>query len=503
MKLTIHGDVKPYYVQTLIMLYFPGEHFPEDAGNEALSCEVTLGSDGKLARARATVSGFGRSESAEGVMSPRADYPMTQDRIKKLAVALAVTKAAGAFTASASPWGLLTGVRPAKLAAEIAATGADAESVLREVYALSAEKARLCARTAENSAVLISPEDREECSLYVAIPFCPTRCAYCSFVSFTSERLLSLIPDYLARLEDDLRFTFDEIARLGLNIASVYVGGGTPTTLDERQLARLVSLISEGTRGHRLREFTVEAGRPDTITAEKCAILFENGVGRVSVNTQTLNDDVLRAIGRRHTADDFFKAYEIARASGIPAINVDLIAGLPGESAESAVDSARRVVDLAPENITVHSFSVKKSADLRQQGVYDNVGATANAALAGMHRQILAAPYEPYYMYRQKNTVGNLENVGFAKRGFECLYNVYMMDEIHTVFGVGASAVTRLTATEGAKQRIKRIFEAKYPYEYLRDHEGEALAKRRVKLSAEYTAFFEKRHGSLTEDSDK
>ena len=490
MKLTIRGDVKAYYVQTLIMLYFPGEHFPEDTSGEALSCEVTLDVDGEIARSTARICGFGRTERAEGIMSPRADYPMSADRVKKLAVGLAVTRAAGAFTGSASPWGLLTGVRPAKLAAEIAATGADPETVFRDVYALSPEKAELCARTARNGAALVSPADRAECSLYVAIPFCPTRCAYCSFVSFTSERLLSLIPTYLDRLIDDLDFTFAEIERLGLNIASVYVGGGTPTTLDEKQLERLVSRIADGTKNHRLREFTVEAGRPDTITAEKCAILAASGVGRISVNTQTLNDDVLRAIGRRHTSDGFFAAYDVARASGIPVINVDLIAGLPGESAESAVDSARRVVALGPENITVHAFSVKKSADLRQAGVYDSVGATATAALAGMHREILAAPYEPYYMYRQKNTVGNLENVGFAKRGTECLYNVYMMDEIHTVFGVGASAVTRLTAPDGEKQRIKRIFEAKYPYEYLRDHDGEALAARRARLRAEYTAFF-------------
>ena len=415
---------------------------------------------------------------------------MTADRRKKLAVARAVASAAGAFTGSESPWGVLTGVRPAKLAAEITAAGADAERILRDVYALSPEKAALCARVAANGASLVSPEDREECSLYVAIPFCPTRCAYCSFVSFTSERLLSLIPAYLDHLIDDLDFIFAEIDRLGLNIASVYVGGGTPTTLDAPQLRRLVERIAHGTRSHRFREFTVEAGRPDTINAEKCAILAANGVGRVSVNTQTLNDDILRGIGRSHTAECFFAAYDIARASGIPVINVDLIAGLPGESAESATDCARRIASLCPESITVHSFSVKKSAELRSEGVYDSVGATARLALSGMHREVLSAGYEPYYMYRQKNTVGNLENVGFAKKGTECLYNIYMMDEIHTVFGVGASAVTRLTATEGQKQRIRRIFEAKYPYEYLRDHEGEALRERRARLEREYSEFY-------------
>ena len=490
MKITINGDIGAYYVQTLIMLYFPGEHFPSDPRDEALSCDVSLEWDGEDATARATISGFGRTNSAEAKQGAIADYPMSDDRRKKLAVGRAVASAAGAFTGTSSPWGVLTGVRPAKLAAEIASTGANAQTVLREVYALSPEKAALCARVAENGAALISPGEREECSLYIAIPFCPTRCAYCSFVSFTSERLLSLIPTYLDRLIDDLDFTFSEIERLGLNIASVYVGGGTPTTLDASQLRRLVERVERGTRRHRLREFTVEAGRPDTISAEKCEILAAGGVGRVSVNTQTLNDDILRSIGRSHTSREFFDAYEFARASGIPVINVDLIAGLPGESAQSAIASARSIAALSPENITVHSFSVKKSAELRQAGVYDSVGETAQRALSGMHGEVISAGYEPYYMYRQKNTVGNLENVGFAKRGAECLYNIYMMDEIHTVFGVGASAVTRLTATEGAKQRIKRIFEAKYPYEYLRDHEGDALVERRERLRREYEDFY-------------
>ena len=490
MKITIDGDIGAYYVQTLIMLFFPGEHFPSDPSGEALSCHVALDCDESFARARATLSGFGRTQSAEATQGEVAGYPMTPDRMKKLAVGRAIAEAAGAFTGNVSPWGVLTGVRPAKLAAEIAASGAEAEGVLRDVYALTPEKAALCARVAENGAALVSPEDRRACSLYVAIPFCPTRCAYCSFVSFTSRRLLSLIPEYLDRLIDDLDFTFAQIERLGLNIASVYVGGGTPTTLEEAGLRRLVERIERGIRTHRLREFTVEAGRPDTITPEKCAILAANGVGRVSVNTQTLNEDILRSIGRSHTAKQFFEAYAVARASGIPVINVDLIAGLPGESAESSTDSARQIASLSPENVTVHSFSVKKSADVRQEGVYDSVGATAREAIAGMHREILSAGYEPYYMYRQKNTVGNLENVGFAKGGTECLYNIYMMDEIHTVFGVGASAVTRLTATQGQKQRIKRIFEAKYPYEYLRDHEGEALAARRTRLEREFSEFY-------------
>lgn len=490
MKITINGDISAYYVQMLIMLYFPGEHFPTDSENEALRLDVSLSLEDGVAHASAKLSGLGRSTKAQAEQGSIPGYAVSDDRLGKLALGRAVADAASEFTGNTSPWGILTGVRPAKIAAEIRAAGGSVEAILQSVYGLCDEKAQLCARVESNGAALIGPSDYEECSLYVAIPFCPTRCSYCSFVSASSKRLLSLIPEYLEHLLEDIDFTFEQIRRLGMNIASVYVGGGTPTILSSEQLERLTAQIERGTKNHRLREFTVEAGRPDTITAEKCGVMRAHGVNRISVNTQTLNDDILRSIGRSHSAAQFFDAYECAKKTGFDAVNVDLICGLPGESIDSAVASARQIVALAPENITVHAFSVKKSADLRKDGVYDSVGEEAKQALAGMHREILGASYEPYYMYRQKNTVGNLENVGFAVAGHECLYNVYMMDEVHTVFGVGASAVTRLTETNGSKKRIKRIFEAKYPYEYLRDHMPQTAAQRRERFAVQVDAFF-------------
>lgn len=491
MKLNVNG-VGAYYVQMLLMLYFPGERFPENSDGELISCDVCVSFDEGRAAAAVVLSGLGRTERGESVQCPVAGLDMTEDRMRKLAVGRAVWKAASAFTGHSSPWGILTGVRPAKLAEQIAAAGADPERVLTEVYGLTPEKAALCARVAKNGASLVTEESRRECSLYIAIPFCPTRCAYCSFVSYTSPRLLSLIPEYLDMLADDIDFTFRQIDQLGMNIATVYIGGGTPTTLDAGQLDRLLSIVSKGVSRHKVREFTVEAGRPDTITAEKCDVLRSRGVGRVSVNTQTLNDGILKSIGRSHTAADFFRAYEIARVAGFNVINVDLIAALPGESAESAVDSARRIAELRPENITVHTFSVKKSAELRRPDSYDSVGAEGTRALAGMHREVFSAGYEPYYMYRQKNTVGNLENVGFALPGDECLYNIYMMDEIHSIFAVGASSVTKFTKGAGDERRIKRIFEAKYPYEYLRDHTGEAGVLRKKRLEEQIGDFFGK-----------
>ena len=495
MKLTVNGEITPTYVQTLFLLYFPGEHFPTDADSEPIKAEVSVTLDGDTASAYALVEGFGRREESRASQSRIPDVPMNDDRLRKLAVGRAVREAAGRFTGNNSPWGILTGVRPAKLATEFLSNGATperAEEILRDLYLAAPEKASLCTSVALTEKRIVTPESRCECSIYIAIPFCPTRCAYCSFVSFTTPGLLSLIPQYLASLVLDVDATFDTVERLGMNVATVYIGGGTPTTLDAKQLDTLLCAVDRRLANHNVREFTVEAGRPDTITPEKLIVLASHNVNRVSVNTQTLNDSVLKKIGRAHTAAEFFAAYDMAKFAGIPDINVDLIAGLPDESPESSIDSAKRIAELHPTNLTVHSFSVKKSAAIREDNVYDSVGADACRAVAGMHETVRAAGYIPYYMYRQKNTVGNLENVGFALLGHECLYNIYMMEEIHPVFAVGASSVTRLVKYKSDGTRdIKRIFEAKYPYEYLRDHNPENIADHRRKIAAEVNAFFD------------
>jgi len=494
MKLTVLGDVTPTYVQTLFLLYFPGEHFPEDAENEDISAEVSVSYDGITASAEVTLSGFGKTEKAKSTQGAVEGYPLSDDRIKKLSIGKAVREAAGNFTGNKSPWGILTGVRPAKLATEILSLGfnkEETEKLLCDTYNLYPEKASLCTGVSICESRLVTPESQKECSIYIAIPFCPTRCAYCSFVSFTSPRLLSLIPEYLESLIRDVDFTFDNIEKLGMNVATVYIGGGTPTTLSANELEFLLTAVDKRLKKYNIREFTVEAGRPDTITAEKMAILHAHGVNRVSVNTQTLNDDILVAIGRSHTSEDFFRAYEQAYNAQIANINVDLIAGLPGEDAASSITTAKRIAELHPTNLTIHSFSVKKSARIRADNVYDSVGANAHKAVSGMHATVRESGYIPYYMYRQKNTVGNLENVGFALPEHECLYNIYMMEEIHSVFAVGASSVTKLVKYKNDGTRdIKRISEAKYPYEYLRAHSAENIAEHHNKIEKELSDFY-------------
>ena len=287
--------------------------------------------------------------------------------------------------------------------------------------------------------------DDTKCSIYISIPFCPSRCTYCSFVSFAGKKLFSLIPQYVKRLCEDIRDIFKLISEAGFTVSCIYIGGGTPTVLDCEQLECLLSTVSECTDVSGLEEYTLEGGRPDTITDEKLEIIKKYGVTRISVNPQTLNDAVLEKIGRRHTAAEFTDAYKKVKASGIKCVNTDLIAGLDGDCIESFKDTVDRIIELQPDNVTVHSFSVKNAAQIRSddKGIYEKNGDAMESVEYSISR-LISCGYVPYYMYRQKNTVDNLENVGYAMPGTFGLYNVYMMSDGHTVFGVGAGSTTKL-----------------------------------------------------------
>jgi len=491
MIINIHGNINSYYIQTLCMIYFPGVKFPEGESidENTVVADITAREDNKAVTVHVRLSRG--AFVCDGEWTEKENVLLgDMDRIRKIAAGRAFMLAGEKFTGFIPPWGIMTGVRPAKLVSEYLNNGyapEQAAEILQNEYFVNSEKAALAVRVAKEEAKLITDEKRKECSIYIAVPFCPSRCAYCSFVSYTSPGLLKLIPEYLAVLCDDIDRTLALVKSLGLRISTVYIGGGTPTVLHADQLRCLLSHIAE--RIDNVVEFTLEAGRPDTITIEKMAAAKSYGVNRVSVNTQTLNDEVLAAIGRKHTSEEFFAAYDAARAAGISAINIDLIAGLPTDTASSFSDTIDRIMPLHPENITVHTFCVKKSAELVTKQVYDREGAQAIASVAYSYKTLTAAGYMPYYMYRQKNTVGNLENVGYAKEGYEGLYNVYMMEEVHSIFACGASAVTKfvsLPAKDGSV-RIERLFQPKYPYEYLHADERE---KRFAELEKTAYAFF-------------
>ncbi len=469
------------------MIFFPGERFSEkdcDAGEECGSAvpEMSIGveeDDGSV-RVFAELSIDEKYASCEKIYPTRDD--ISRDRLRKIAVGDAVLSVCGEIIGYRPSWGMLVGVRPSKVATEMLESGMSKTRVKKALssdYFVIPKKAALATEVALNEAELVKDADPRECSVYISIPFCPTRCAYCSFVSYTSKKLLSTIPDYLAALGEEITKTFALIRELDLKVRTIYIGGGTPTILDEIQLAWLLSIVRDNIDVSKVAEYTLEAGRPDTINAEKMRIAAEMGVTRISVNPQTLNDDVLHIIGRSHTADDFLRAYDVARNSGIKIINTDVIAGLPGDKFSSFSSSFDRIVALRPENITVHTFSVKKASDFLKNcsHIYSIRGGDVGKCVD--YSQITAQHegYQPYYMYRQKNTVGNYENVGFALDGYKGLYNIYMMEEIHSIFACGAGAVSKFVdyaPENGDKRTIERFFNQKYPYEYLSDNKSDA-----------------------------
>jgi len=389
---------------------------------------------------------------------------------------------------------MLIGVRPSKVASEMLDMGMSKTRVkktLNSDYLVIPKKANLATEIALTEKRIVGVPSTKDCSMYISIPFCPTRCTYCSFVSYTSKRLLDLIPEYLERLKSDILANFNLIKRLGLNLKTLYIGGGTPTILSEEQLKSLLGFIADKIDVSSLDEYTLEAGRPDTITLEKFIIAKEYGVTRVSVNPQSLCEDVLEGVGRNHTIDEFFRAYDDAVASEIKTINVDLIAGLPGDNFKRFSKTFDKILQLAPQNITVHTFCVKKSAEILKinSHIYSANGGDVGKCVDYSQIKSNQNGYIPYYMYRQKNTVGNYENVGFSLAGHEGLYNIYMMEEIHSIFAAGAGAVTKLvdnTNPSTEHREIERLFNQKYPYEYLKEDRSQSFADAAVKFYTDH-----------------
>ncbi len=490
MILRIDGDINRYYVQTLCMVFFPGSTFGENEEKREGVPEVyvsVIEDESKTVTAYASITLNDKVSEATESVSPEEEIFIATPAT--IAVGRALFAAGKELLGQIPPWGILTGVRPAKVAGALLYSGKGiirSKRIMRDEYFLNPQKAALAVSVASVEIRLLRKMPKNSCSIYVSIPFCPSRCAYCSFVSYTTPRLLSMIDDYLDAIINDLTETFELIRSVGLSVSTVYIGGGTPTTLSADQLERLLSHINSGIDVASLLEFTLEAGRPDTITEEKLAVAKKYGVTRISVNPQTLDDDILRDIGRRHTVADFYKAYEIALNSGIRDINVDLIAGLPGDDFKNFSETLDKIIALKPSNITVHTFCVKKASDAlrNNSGIYSLSGADASKSVS--YSQITAkfAGYKPYYMYRQKNTVGNLENVGFSVEGHEGMYNVFMMEETQTIFAVGAGAVTKLVDYKKpgtGESKIVRIFNPKYPYEYLRESEKKKTGEDKLK----------------------
>ncbi|WP_291258417.1 coproporphyrinogen dehydrogenase HemZ [Flavonifractor sp.] len=485
MKLYYRGHDYKYAAEQMLLTLFPTERpeyadAPPGPGEDALVLSLSRGETWATATAALTWGGAEYRAARRCRVSELTDR-LSADRALQRILKLAFYDAGTAALGKEPPWGALTGVRPVKIPAKAmlaGATPAQAEKVLRDTYRVSPGRRKLAMDCAQASLAAQRSLGEQEVSLYVGIPFCPTRCAYCSFVSADVGRALKLIDPFLDALSREIRATGAMLADAGLRVRTVYFGGGTPTTLTAPQLDRLMGELAEHIDLSACTEYTVEAGRPDTITAEKLAVLKRRGCDRVSVNPQSMSDAVLAAMGRAHRAADILGAFALVRESGIGCVNMDLIAGLPGDSADGFRSSLDQVLSLAPENVTVHTLALKKGSRLMEGETPLPPGEDVAAMLDYAWAALRESGQIPYYLYRQKYMSGSFENVGWCLPGTESLYNICMMEELHTIVSLGGGGVTKLVDRHTGY--IQRVANAKYPQEYIQKIDAICADKARV-----------------------
>ena len=396
----------------------------------------------------------------------------------------------GEYTGFYPKWGVLTGVRPSKLLinTEKQMGREKTEEYFKKDLLVSDEKFNLARTVADCEEKIIATSEPKSMSLYISIPFCPSRCSYCSFVSHSVEndKARNLLPEYVSLLKKEISETGKIAQKIGVKLESIYIGGGTPTTLSAEQLKTIIDAVKDSFDLSTCREFTVEAGRPDTITEEKLIVIKNSPVDRISINPQTFNNSVLETVGRKHSAEDTIRIFNLARKIGFDNINMDLIAGLPTDTLDGFKYSLDTAIELDPENITVHTLAVKRASGIGQNSPEIAVkNATLASQMLDYAYDKLSGKYHPYYMYRQSKSAGSLENVGWAKDGTECIYNIFMMEECHTILSCGGGAVTKLKAPN--ESEIERIFNFKYPFEYISGYEE--LRERKKRISEFYDTY--------------
>ncbi len=464
MKLRLSGHEDRYAIEQLQLALFPGQ--PMESATAPFSGDGAVSAlhRGKKWLTAVTVITLGGKTSRA---SRRLRAGEETVRLRRRTLQQCYYAAALPLLDTVPAWGALSGVRPTKITTKHLLEGGtpkSARKMMESVYYVTPERAALavdCSISTVAAAKQMSPED---ISLYVGIPFCPTRCAYCSFVSRSIGKRTELLEPYLDALERELALTGKLLASSGRHLRTIYIGGGTPTTLSADQLARLLDRIGDTFDLSRLLELTVEGGRPDTLDEHKLKTIRAHGADRMSINPQTMVDRVLRLSGRPHTAEDVLRAYAQAAEAGYKAINMDLIAGLPGDDPDGFRRSLDTVAALAPANITVHTLALKKGADLfeRRENLPSGEEVTRMVDYAGSALRALG--YKPYYLYRQKYMSGSFENVGWSRGGLDCLYNIYMMEELHTIVSLGGGGMSKVNLPGG---RLERFHNPKFPEQYI------------------------------------
>ena len=463
MNIYITGLGSGYEVEHLVRLFYPMAPLTLTPPEDGADCVWAEKRPDKL---WAMVRQGGKSQTAEAPLP----IPVEEGgETPEFALASLTYDLLRSWTGIRPPWGKMTGVRPVRLVHDKRAAGWTEEEIndfFLKRFDCSPEKYGMAKAIADlQEPILKVGSAPKTYSLYIGIPFCPSRCSYCSFVSCNLDRDRKLVQPYVDCLCREVEAIRDEADKAGLMLCSIYIGGGPPTSVNAQQLRQLMGTMAEQFDLPALEEFTVEAGRPDCTDEEKLRIIKEYGATRISINPQTFSDEVLRNIGRRHTAQDILDCYRTARRVGHDNINMDLIAGLPGDTVEGFRHSLQTAIDLDPENITVHTLTLKRASNLvveHRAADYADV-----AAMVESCELLEKAGYRPYYLYRQKGTLQNLENVGWCKPGYECLYNIYIMEEVHTILSAGAGGSTKLVAPGARHGKIERIFNYKYPTEYI------------------------------------
>ena len=457
MKYHFEGCDLRYELELMCCHFFPGEKpVTEDDGKGLIKVErrpssyaVAISKNGVCAFAECGFESFGER--------------LSQKRAESRAFKTAFYEAASKVTDISVPWGTLTGIRPSKPIEKLLTKYGreETEKILGNEYFTRPEKIRLGIEAAEATLKARAEKRENGVSIYIGIPFCPTRCRYCSFVSQSIASAGALLSPYLDKLCEEIALRGKTVESLSLSPETLYIGGGTPAVLSGEEITRLFKAVDGAFSIDAFREMTFEAGRPDCITEEKLKALAAFGKSiRISVNPQSLSDEVLKEAGRPHTAADYFKALSLVRDAGFENINSDVIAGLKGDTPESFEKTVSGLIEAEVPSITVHALCLKRAAFEKDFGeAAGDAAKMVNIAAEALY----AAGYKPYYLYRQRNTAGNLENVGWAKKGGECLYNIYMMEDVETVLACGAGSVSKLHGAGGDR----RVPNFKFPHEYL------------------------------------
>ena len=471
MQLRFVGHNHKYAVEQIMLTLFPEERplYDGSVGTETLSAEVRLSHGSRYSTAVTIL--YYEGKPFRGMARIKTPDPLDTrlwNRLMQKIIRFSFFRATTTATGRIPPWGALSGVRPGKLVGLLLNAGKSPKQVrriLEEDYKVSPTRVSLGLHTAEAGLRVKAHLEPRDICLYVGIPFCPTRCAYCSFVSQDVHRSRHLIAPYLEALFREINATAQIVGDLGLCVKALYIGGGTPTTLSAAELKQLTRKLSQAFDLSHLLEYTVEAGRPDTVDSEKLQALRESGVTRISVNPQSMEDQVLEAIGRGHTAAEIRDAVELVHTAGFPVLNMDLIAGLPGDTLEGFQRTLQKALAFGAENITVHTLSRKRGTKVTVDQVSVPEASVVGEMLDFAHSTLQEAGYVPYYLYCQKYTAGGFENIGWCKPGTESFYNIAIMEELCTILSLGGGASTKLVAPKTA--HIRRIFNAKYPYEYV------------------------------------